>query len=157
MRGIGILIGAALLFYPAISLAQAAIKHFVWENGGTFQPLSRTAEAITGPLTLRRNEVEFANTKPIHLEPLGRFWRDWDVATDGDKQTADLFMLSGDPGMLLNGNSLCGAGEHVRYMAIFEQTLFGTDMLNIAIFRDGSVPTDKNSPGLCGTFAYYVE
>lgn len=155
------------LFFISINswpvLAQSAIEHHVWQDSRNFEPMSRTAMAITGDIGLSGNrsfaeagstmQISFGGGEPVDLVSEGASWRQWSVA--GDKETAEVFRLARDPGELLNGNSLCG--DDARYLVFFESWLGSGQMLEVAVFDSKKPPFDINSDGLCATFSYVVD
>ena len=158
----------SLLFLSSPAFAQSAIERHVWQDARSFAPISRTAGAITGAITLSGNpefategstmRMSFGNGALVDLVSEGASWRAWDL--DGQrKQTAEVFRLSGDPGSLQNGNTLCGGGdpEQELFVVFYEQSLFGGDpSLTMVVFQSAEPPFDINSPGLCGTFTYEI-
>lgn len=156
-----------LLAPPAF--AQSAIERHIWQEAQSFLPISRTAVAITGPITLSGNDVfategskmnlTFGDGVAVGLTSEGASWRTWDVGEHG-KQTAEVFKLSDDPGPLRNGNTLCGDGasEENLYAVFYEQDPFGVGpTLTMAVFKLTAPPFDINSSGLCGTFSYEID
>ena len=157
---------AALMIAQAAS-AQSAIEHHAWQDARSFEPISRTASAITGPITLSGNgdfasigstmTMTFGNGTSVELVSEGASWRSWDFLSD-EKQTAEVFRMDRDPGELLNENSLCGADPDANLYAVFyEDSLFGTDpTLHLSIFRSSAPPSDGKSPGSCASFTYEI-
>ncbi|KZY40881.1 hypothetical protein A3731_12500 [Roseovarius sp. HI0049] len=152
-------------FFAATSAgAQSAIEHHAWQDAGSFAPISRTAVAITGEITLSGNaefavegssmEMTFGNGAAVGLTSVGASWRVWDMS--GEKSTAEVFKLSGPPGELLNGNMLCGeaaAGENL-YAVFLEQRISNlSPVLVLAVFQSVEPPFDIDSAGLCGTYS----
>ena len=151
-----------------VAFAQSAIERHVWQDARSFAPISRTASAITGTISLSGNAdfategsamgMTFGNGAVVSLTSEGASWRTWDVGGQG-KQTAEVFRLSDDPGSLQNGNALCGDGdpEQDLYAVFYEQSLLGGDStLTMAVFQSAEPPFDINSSGLCGTFTYEI-
>jgi hypothetical protein len=164
----GCLVTMPLLLLSSQALAQSAIERHVWQDARSFAPFSRTAQAITGTITLSGNaefasegssmSLTFGNGAVVNLVSKGASWRAWDVGGQG-KQTAEVFQLSDDPGPLENGNTLCGneESEEELYAVFYEKSLFGGDpTLTMAVFRSAEPPFDINSIGLCGTFTYEI-
>jgi hypothetical protein len=152
---------------PHTLSAQSSIERHVWQDARSFAPISRTASAITGAITLSGNPefategsstgLIFGDDAAVNLTSQDASWRTWDVGGQG-KQTAEVFRLSDDPGPLQNGNTLCGGGNPEPLYAVFyEQSLFGGDpTLTMAVFQSIEPPFDINSSGLCGTFTYEI-
>ena len=160
------IVTCVLLAPPAC--AQSAMERHVWQEARSFAPISRTAAAITGLISLSGNEVfatqgseirlTFGNGATVSLTSEGASWRTWDVGSQS-KQTAEVFRLSGDPGALQNGNTLCrnADAEQNLYAVFYEQNLFGGDpTLTMNVFESAEPPFDIDSSGLCGTFSYQI-
>jgi len=150
-------------------LGQSAPERHVWQDARYFEPYSRTATAITGPIKLSGNPefatagsrmfLQFANGTSVELISEGASHRGWDYASD-DKQTAEVFRAASPPAELLNGNRICGGppSDLPIYFVFHESTSYSNSLiLNLAVFQSGSIPIDINSEGLCGTFSYDVE
>lgn len=157
-----------LLLAPT-AFAQSAIERHIWQETQSFSPISRTAAAITGTITLSGNEefasegsqmsLTFENGTTVTLISEGASWRAWDVGGQG-KQTAEVFRLSNNPGSLQNGNTLCGDGDNEKnlYAVFYEQNSFGGDStLKMAVFESAEPPFDVDSSGLCSTFSYETD
>ena len=148
--------------------AQSAIERHVWQDARTFEPMSRTAVAITSAITLSglpefgvegtAMNLTFGSGASVELVSQGAFWRAWDLT--GGQQTAEVFELSQDPGPLENGNTLCGEGvpgENL-YAVFYEYSLFDmSKTLGLAVFQSAEPPFDINSPGLCGTYSFAID
>ncbi|MBP2236584.1 hypothetical protein J2Z31_003098 [Sinorhizobium kostiense] len=124
---------------PELAMGQAAPEHHVWQEKRSFEPMSRTAQAITGPLKLSGNAhfatpsskmtITFGNGKTVALTAVEASWREWDI-TGPRKVTAEAFRMNSDPGTLENGNRLCG--NPARYIVFHEDMLFdGTPLLSV--------------------------
>jgi hypothetical protein len=163
------LLCSALFLVPATVTAQAAPEHHVWQDKRTFEPMSRTAQSITGAIQLSGNpefaspgsrmSMTFGNGKTVTLTAVRASWREWSDASS-DKVTAEVFQLDRDPGRLQQGNTLCGdPNKHpARYIIFYEHYFLAqTQLLGMAVFESKKPPHDINSPGLCGTFNFYVE
>lgn len=135
--------------------AVAAEEH-VWQKPGTFEPISRTAEAITGAITLTDTpSIAFASGAGAGLTSEGIVSAAWGVS--GETQTGEVFLLDSDPGALLSGNTLCSEGQGQIYVVFHQSIPFGTEpVLNAAFFRANTAPQNIDSDGLCGTFSYAV-
>lgn len=157
----------AACLIPGLAAAQAAPEHHIWQGKGSFEPMSHTAQAITGPITLSGNPkfassgrmmtLTFGNGDAVELTSLGASWREWSVATQ-EKVTAEVFRLDHDPGKLVQGNTLCGDPRKnpARFIVLYEDVLIGQLLLGIDVFQSKDSPRDINSPGLCGTFSFYA-
>jgi len=75
----------AACLVPNLAAAQAAPEHHIWQDKGSFEPMSRTAEAITGPIKLSGNPnfatpgskmtLSFGNGNAVELTSVGASWR----------------------------------------------------------------------------------
>lgn len=153
---------------PNLAMGQAALEHHVWQDKRSFEPMSRTAQAITGPIKLSGNShfatpgskmtITFGNGNSAALTAVGASWREWNDADHG-KVTAEAFRLDHDPGKLEQGNTLCGGPtkNRARYIVFYEDLLLGqTPLLSVAVFQSKNAPTDIHSRSLCGTFSFYT-
>ncbi|WP_217625274.1 type VI secretion system-associated protein TagO [Roseovarius indicus] len=161
------LVQTAAVFVATSVGAQSATDRPAWQNAGSFAPLSRTAAAITGEITLSKNAegaadgrtltLTFGNGAAVDLTSIGASWRTQGMG--GDIHAVEMFKLAGHPGAFENGNTLCGGeaeGENL-YAVFFEQSLFNLPpSLGLAIFQSVEPPFDINSSGLCGTFSYTI-
>lgn len=138
--------GAAL---AALSLPAAAAPE------GRFQPLSTTAMAITGPITLTPGHIAFGDGAPVALTAQGVVLGIWDFG-GATPVNAEVFRLGDDPGRPLNDNTLCGddAATHIAMKAEIEPT---GNTLELLVFSGDTVPAGADSPGLCGTYNYTRE
>ncbi|MER9836145.1 hypothetical protein NKJ28_14350 [Mesorhizobium sp. M0145] len=150
-------------------LAQSATEHHVWQDKRKFEPYSRTAESVTGAIQLSGNPdfaapgskmaITFGNGRKVGLTSVGASWRQWDETSES-KATAEVFRLSGDPGALRNGNTLCGdpKSDPARYVVFLERSSYGASpLLGMTVFGSKDTPHDINSPNLCGTFNYSTD
>lgn len=149
-----------------VLVAASRVERHAWQDARTFEPYSRTAEAITGAITLSGNpefarvgstmSITFGNERTVGLVSEGASWRRWHTASD-ENITAEVFRFSDHPGELQFGNTLCGdAGAAGSIFAVFSEgrTGLGTTTLRMAVFEAIEPPQSINSPGLCGTFFY---
>lgn len=146
---------------PNLAMGQAAIEHHVWQDKRAFEPMSRTATAITGKIKLSglsefgkpgsKLTITFGNGRSAVLTSVGASWREWH---DGDREkvTAEVFRFDHDPGRLEQGNTLCGGDA--RYIVFFEYYFLGRLFLGVDVFGSENIPKNINSPNLCGTFSF---
>ncbi|MFV0386119.1 hypothetical protein [Paracoccus sp. (in: a-proteobacteria)] len=164
MKHYSLLLGIALIASTACS--QSAIEQRPWQEARTLVPISKTAEAITGAITLSRNSdpaskqaamnMTFAKGTTVTLLSEGTSRQSWG-RPDAEPQEAEIFRLSRNPGILENNNTLCGGEqpEQQIYAVFSENSLFGPPpALTLTVFQSAEPPFDINSPGLCGTFSY---
>jgi hypothetical protein len=153
---------------PEVVMAQSAIERHIWQDRRLFEPMSRTAHAITGSIKLSGNprfattgskmSLTFANGRTVGLTQVAASWREWDFGRP--KVTAEVFRMDRDPGKLEQGNMLCGTSskDRARYIVFHDSAFIGqTRLLGIAVFRSNSAPKNIRSSGLCGTFNFYAE
>lgn len=138
---------------PALCLcmAPAAVAEPVLGFPQSFNPMSRTAQAITGPIIVSQEAIVFGNGARAGLEFVTDRAGDW--VGSGKTTIAQIFKITSTPGELMNGNSLCG-GEAPTFIAIGQSELFGNWSLDMAVFQSATVPTDFHGDGLCGTYGY---
>lgn len=153
---------------PSLVYGQAAPEHHVWQDKRAFEPMSHTAQAITGSIKLSGNpkfavlgskmRITFGNGKSVKLTSVGAFWSDWTI-TNSTKVTAEVFRLDHDPGKLLQGNTLCGGlmKDPARYIVFYEELFVDeTQFLGVSVYSSKTVPENSNSPGPCGTFNFII-
>lgn len=157
----------AACLIPSLAAAQAAPEHHIWQDKGSFEPMSRTAQAITGPIKLSGNPnfatagskmtLTFGNEDAVELTAVGASWREWSDA-DQEKVTAEVYRLDHDPGKLIQGNTLCGDPRKnpARFVVFYEHLFLDQMLLGVDVFQSTNSPQDINSPGLCGTFSFYA-
>lgn len=141
-----------LLLTLCPALAHAAP---VLDRPQTFEPLSRTAEAITGLITITQDAVVFGGNVQVDLQPLGE--RDGVWADAGNRTAAQLFRVASDPGTLLNGNTICGTDQPLRHLAVRQDESYGGWVLTLLAFGGNAEPQGITSPDLCGTYAYLMD
>lgn len=136
-------VGALLLaFAPGGAVAEN------WE------PLSRTATAITGTVDFAADRIRFGNGSAL---PLSRVGQRSSFKAGGRTVTAEIYKVSGtgDP-VLRQGNRLCGGGQRPTYLAVWDDTsLPGQKTRMMAVFAGGAVPDGDDET--CGTFSYVVK
>lgn len=137
------------------AFAQSAIERHAWQYPRPLVPLSRTAEAITGPVRVTDRTIVF-NGRAVRTVFRGYRWRVWDLF-DREKRTAGVYELLGDPGKLRQGNTLCGGTERARFVVLWESySALSGGAVNMAVWSSATPPENKDSPGLCGTFNYVL-
>lgn len=156
------------LVFSSIVFAQSAIEHHVWQDKRKFPAFSHTATSITGSISLSGNpsfattgskmKLTFSNGKTVQLVQVGAVWRAFSLESD-EKVTAEIFRIDHDPGKLENGNSLCGdiQSKAPIFIVFFEGGFGSESLLEMMVFQSKQAPSDRNSPGLCGTFSYSIE
>lgn len=157
---------ALQLSLAGMANAQAAPEHHPWQDSRSFEPYSRTASAITGPISLTGSRgfastgtkmtVTFGNGKKAELTAVGAAYREW--GDSSDLSTGEIFRLDKDPGKLEQGNELCGFGP-ATYMVFYDNRspLSPSGLLGMNVYTGNKTPKDINSPGLCGTFNFSLD
>ncbi|HET9069954.1 MAG TPA: hypothetical protein VFN28_15030 [Amaricoccus sp.] len=141
---------AAILLVSACASAPGA-SH-VWQDDRSFDALSTTAMAITGPIAFSGGTLVFNGTETVGIESLGTQPGAW--GDDGGEATAEVFRMASDPGTLLNGNTLCGGTA--RYAVFYQDDTLGPTLAAL-FFESEDAPSNADSPGLCGTFSYAID
>ncbi|RAH99791.1 hypothetical protein DLJ53_18695 [Acuticoccus sediminis] len=141
-----------LLSLGSLLCAGGASAGPVTDSAMTYEAASRTAESITGPVTLSQSSIAFGNGASVALklveDGVGGSWDGLDGSGPGQ-----IFELAGDPGALLNGNTLCGPGT-ASYLVASAATRYGMKTLTLAVFQGDTVPTGADGADLCGTYGY---
>jgi hypothetical protein len=169
-----IFIGLAVLFFsvfalPNLACAESDIEHHIWQDKRKFEAFSHTATAITGSISLSGNRLfatagskmnlTFGNGKTVQLVQIGAVRQVFSLETD-EKVTAEIYRMDHDPGILENGNSLCGGTKDTTpiFIVFFEASVLGSEpLLETVVFQSKKAPIDRDSPGLCGTFNYSIK
>lgn len=148
-------IGLTVLAFCLVGTAAWAsqVKQ-LWRQATLFEAASTTAMSITGTISLSKgagpNELtlKFENGKTVELTRVSQ-WNDG----------AEVFSTNGDPGELINGNTLCGGGDTPARYIVFENEEPIADFLlmSMAVFSSQSAPSDMNGADLCATFSYSIE
>ena len=150
----------------AQAMATATPQPPIWRSQKNFEPISHTAEAITGALNFSGApdaalagsplKLRFARGKPVVLTSVGMATARWQEFGDIQMRSAEIFRLDHDPGRLNNGNRLCGGAKDppARYIVLFQSPTPDAGLLSAAVFQSAAPPQNIDSPGLCGTFSY---
>ena len=138
-----------------LSSAPAVAEPF-GEIGRAFNPVSRTATAITGPVIASENRLVFETGGTLELSLASASVSGSWTPGNAEHTAAQVFTVSGDAGPLRNDNKLCG-GQPVRYVVAHEIDLLGTSHLGLVLFSDEDQPRSFNSQGLCGSYTFSVE
>lgn len=140
---------------PSLLFAASAYAAPILESPQAFNPYSRTASAITGPVIVSRSSIVFGNGAGTQLTFLDDVRSKWGASNQSFR--AQIFALDSDPGQLLNGNALCGAGDAPTHLAAFQSDNFGSWILTLAVFRGKDAPASIDDAGLCGTFNFAMD
>jgi hypothetical protein len=123
-----------------------------WEGDVTLAAYSKTAMSITGDVVIsgpiEARQVTFGSGAGMGIVPVGEVMADWSL-TGSEAANAMIYAAKGDPGVLLNGNSLCGAETPARFVVFTDEG----DFIQMAVFS-GEQPTGIDAPGLCGTYGF---
>jgi hypothetical protein len=126
------------LLSPVVHTARAQER---WD------PVSKTAMSITGPVSLFRDHVRFGTGATLAVAAVGR---PMEMDMDGQVMTATIYRVTAPRELLLLGdNTLCGAGLPSWIVA-------GASGVSRALaVYSGAVAPPENKR-LCGTFRYEV-
>jgi hypothetical protein len=134
------------------------------QERGSWRPLSKTAQSITGDVTFNgdRMTINFfslivAEIRPLKAAEIAAAFDTGDASPDATG-VGHLYRLSipGDR-RFLHKNTLCGSDE-TQWMATYVSGHSGKE-LQIAFFSNATPPVFtiealRDSPNLCGTYAY---
>lgn len=129
-------------------------------------PLSRTAQAITGPVQILGASRAFASGERIALqlehgatiELVSEFglYAAWSLVDTSRLETAEIFRVASDPGVLPSGNRLCSESEPATFVVFHLSQNLGPTVV-MSVFSSQTPPHNVLDPGLCGTFSYTFE
>ncbi|MGL4235724.1 hypothetical protein [Tabrizicola sp.] len=146
------LVTAAFILASGVAEAQGGM--WFWEEDRSFVAISTTAMAITGDITLsgqpEARVMTVATGARVDLSFIGNVEANWSL-TGAGPGPGGVYDVIGDPGAMLNDNSLCGAGTPATFVVFSED---GNSM-QMAAFS-GAQPESIDSPGLCGTYSYAI-
>ena len=115
-------------------------------------PISRTAQSITGKVTLATGQITFQNGTSLEISRGAQML--FRPRKGAKKVMADLYRLAppADP-VLENGNKLCGA-KPVAYLIVWKSEKLGTeiDPRTMAVFSGPKF--DPGSADECARYAY---
>lgn len=134
------------------SMALPLIAAPVLEYPRSYNPSSRTAQAITGPIIVSSDAVVFSNGARAELEFVES--RDGDWSSSGKSIPAQIYRVTTSPGELLQGNYLCSEDDPVTFLAFTQAELFGNWSLGMAAFRGEGVPQASAEGTMCGTYNF---
>lgn len=149
---------ALALLIAAVALPLSA--NIMAQERGSWQPLSKTAQSITGDITFNgdRMTINFFTTTVAEirlLKPAELAAAFSDANPDVPTGSGHLYRLSipGDK-RFVHKNTLCGSDE-TQWMA----TYVSGKELQIAFFSNATPPVFtlealRDSPNLCGTYSY---
>lgn len=135
---------------------------------GVLHAFSRTAQAVTGDITLTPGPatrdgpetvtVTFATGRETRLLSEGEVLGHWDGG-DTERQHAEILRFEQDPGGLLQDNTLCGNVQThpARYAALYQADRVGDggrSLIGLAVFTARVPPSSIDSDGLCATYYY---
>ena len=146
-----------------LAFALTCTLPLVAQERGSWSPASKTAQSITGDVTFNGDKMTInffsltiAEIRPLKPEESSAAFSDASAEAPGG--TGHLYRLSipGDK-RFLHKNTLCGSDE-TQWMATYVSGKSGRQ-LEIAFFSNATPPVFtlealRDSPNLCGTFAY---
>jgi hypothetical protein len=142
--------GKMVLCFALGLTATAAAQPAPAPQGWT--PVSRTAQAITGRVTLAPDKINFQNGSSLALATGGQMM--FRPEPKGKKVMADLYRVtSPDDPALENGSKLC-KGKPVAYLLVWKSEKAGnvTDPRTLAPFSGKKFT--PGSPDDCGRYVY---
>lgn len=111
---------------------------------------SKTAQSITGDITVDRDTLTFAGGTRLTLKPY-EMARNGDWAASGDEVAGDVFKI--DPPSnpkLLNGNSFCS--EPATFVVLWT---YGEGELTLNVYSGDAAPTGlPDADALCASYSY---
>ena len=123
---------------PLMSVAQAQER---WE------PISKTAMSITGPVSIFRDHVRFGTGATLAIAATGK---QMEMDLDGQVMTVTIYrVIAPRELLLLRENTLCGVGWASWIVAGSK----GVDRA-LAVYTGVTAPPENKR--LCGTFRYEV-
>jgi hypothetical protein len=133
-----------------MALAEGALP---WEGEARLVAFSKTAMSITGDIMISgpadARQVAFGSGASMGLTPVGKVTANWSL-TGSETTSAMVYEAKGDPGPLVNGNTLCGAGTLARFVVFSTEA----DLVQMAVFSSEKPPAGIDAPGLCGTYNF---
>lgn len=143
-------------FMAMLGIALLAIGTAAAQETPAWDPVSTTAMAITGRVTLAPDRITFANRAALPLEPAGEVPG---FIVDGQRVTAAAYRVT-EPAnpVLLRGSRICGNGQAVRLILVWQPPPIGNlppgREWSLAAFSGAETPKGTDEPGLCGIFLY---
>ena len=121
--------------------------------------LSRTADSITGDLSISADQIKFANGQIIKIERVSTISAYANTISNA-RRMAYVFKVwpPSDP-PLLNGNRICN-GAIIRFVVMFKEppSRYNHNTSHIMEYFSGSAPpASASSGGFCGSFSYETE
>ncbi len=148
MKLLGVLAGLLLLL-SGLAVAGATDPNL--PAADHWEPTNRTAQSITGRVTLVPGQITFQNGKSLPLSPPSQMLFRPDKK---QKVTADLYRVTQpDDPVLENGNRLCG-GKSVAYLLVWKSQRIGkeTDPRSINVFSGPKLVSGSSDD--CGRYSY---
>ncbi len=118
----------------------------------TWTPISRTAQAVTGKVTLAPGQITFQNGKSLPLAHGSQML--FRPQKKAKKVMADLYRITSPANPVLeNGSALCGT-KTAAYLVVWKSEKVGTeaDPRTMAVFSGPKF--DPGSPDECARYAY---
>ncbi len=136
----------------ALSFTGQVTAEVLLDRGQAMEPASSNAIAITGPIIISKSHLTFEGGSTLQMEL---------VAPDevaawsyGEEPiAADVYALSGESGILRNGNTLCGTDEaDPAYVAVWKNNFMGLgENLYLSFFEESYSDPDL----ACSSLNYY--
>lgn len=137
-----------------LAISSPALGGPISDTLDTFEPMSRTAEAITGAISISTDQIVFENGVSAGLRLVNPSAKGmWTYS--GEPLLAQIFEIKDTVGVLLNNNTLCG--EEPSYLVVYQSESFGSWNLSLDFYNGSKVPIDRLSPGMCSSFSYILD
>ncbi len=129
--------------YLAAAVCACSVATVV--HADTYRAVSKTAESITGDISMDDYEIAFANGERLALSDLVSY----EIKVGGETRDASVYRVEtpADP-VLLNGNRLCGSGD-VTFVANWAGSDDGTV---VAVFATPDVP--QSDAEMCASYVF---
>jgi hypothetical protein len=136
----------ALSGLTASATGQTASAPEIWT------PISRTAQTITGHVTVTPSEITFQNGESLPLARGGQML--FRPEAKRKKVMADLYRVtSSDNPVLQNGNTLC-KGKPIAYLIVWKSEKAGNEADPRTLAPFSGQKLNAGSPDDCGRYVY---
>lgn len=133
----------AIVLLSNVVIAQA-------QESRRLTPISRTGEAVTGPVTLSASAIRFANGRSLALVLIDAAARGAFDSAGSGPVTARIYRVIGPANPVLrNGNTLCGTP--VTHLVVYEPAPGG---VHLNFYQGADKPAGRGNDQLCFFSAY---
>ena len=138
--------------WGALSAIPAAAEAPVLE---TWTPISRTAQSVTGKVTLAAGQITFQNGTSLQLARGSQML--FRPQKKAKKVMADLYRVTSPADLVLeNGNKLCGA-KTAAYLIVWKSEKLGAEVDPRTVVVFSGPKFDPGSPDECARYVYDAE